>query len=190
MSPRTAPRRGNIVVILFTCMLFSACAKPDVAILAPTNGARFAQCQAIQFSGTATDARDGALQGDALVWVSSSDGQIGTGTVFTRDDLSAGSHTITIVATNSYGENSSASVGITIEPAPAVTTTTAGSMTTTIPAGAKNITVDFDRALGTIKDFSGVNCGPDKSIRGYRDAGVREIRTHDADIDYNYYSLF
>jgi PKD repeat protein len=87
---------------------------PKVGIAAPANGAVFAPGEVITFTGSATDHEDGALTGASLVWTSSLDGQIGTGTSFTRSDLSEGTHTIKLDAKDSYGWVVSASVTISV----------------------------------------------------------------------------
>jgi probable HAF family extracellular repeat protein len=90
---------------------------PSVAITSPT-GNYFNQGQSITFSGTATDPEDGSLSGASLVWTSSLDGQIGTGTSFSTSTLSLGNHTITLTATDSKGAQNSAVHGIIIITAP------------------------------------------------------------------------
>jgi hypothetical protein len=69
------------------------------------------------------DPLEGELSGDSLVWRSSIAGEIGTGTEFTRDDLSEGTHETTLIATNSQGLEGTATITITINEE-AVTTTT------------------------------------------------------------------
>ena len=88
--------------------------EPTAAITDPTNGATFAAGEMVTFTGSGTDHEDGDLTGSALVWTSSLDGQIGTGTSFTRDDLSTGTHTIRLTATDSDGGSGTASVTITV----------------------------------------------------------------------------
>jgi len=66
----------------------------------------------INFVGTASDAQDGNLT-SKLIWISSIDGQIGTGGSFART-LSSGTHTITAKATDSGGSLGTASVKITV----------------------------------------------------------------------------
>ena len=87
---------------------------PQVAIVSPADGARFAPGDPITFTGVATDHEDGSLIGASLVWTSSIDGQIGTGNSFTRSDLSEGTHTITLTAMDSYGWGVSARVTISV----------------------------------------------------------------------------
>ncbi len=91
----------------------SANTRPTVTISSPQNNSQFLVGQSIQFTGSASDAEDGNLTA-ALVWTSSISGQIGTGGSFTRNDLPAGTHTITASATDSGGLTGSASVVITI----------------------------------------------------------------------------
>ena len=54
------------------------------------------------------------ITGAGLVWTSSLDGQIGTGTSFSRSALSVGNHTITLKATDSDGQMGTASVTLTV----------------------------------------------------------------------------
>jgi parallel beta-helix repeat protein len=89
---------------------------PIAAISSPANNSTFTQGQAITFQGSANDVEDGSLTGASLVWTSSIDGQIGTGESFTRNDLSIGTHTITLVATDSQGAQGTDSVTIIVNP--------------------------------------------------------------------------
>ena len=87
---------------------------PKVSIASPANGAVFAPGDAITFTGVATDHEEGVLTGNSLVWTSDLDGQIGTGTSFTRSDLSEGTHTIRLDAKDSYGWVETARVTISV----------------------------------------------------------------------------
>lgn len=60
--------------------------------------------EGVTFSGSAFDAEDGELTGDAIVWVSNVDGRIGTGRTFTTAALRPGLHTVTFTASNSVGQ--------------------------------------------------------------------------------------
>lgn len=92
---------------------------PTATITAPPDGSTFAEGDAISFQGSASDPEDGILSGAALVWRSDLQGQIGTGTSFSRDDLSVGTHQITLTATDSDGATGQATVGLSVEaPAP------------------------------------------------------------------------
>jgi serine protease len=85
---------------------------PSVSITSPSNGASFASGTSISFSGSASDTEDGNLT-SSLVWVSSLDGQIGTGGSFSAV-LSDGTHTITASVTDSGGSSGSDSISITV----------------------------------------------------------------------------
>ena len=70
----------------------------------------------ITFTGSGTDEEDKNLSGDSLIWSSSIDGPIGTGSYFTKNDLAAGIHTVTLTALDSDGAAGSDSTQITINP--------------------------------------------------------------------------
>ena len=102
---------------------------PVVSISTPTSGAAFTDGSSISFSATARDNEDGDL-GSTIVWLSSRDGQIGTGTAFARV-LSAGSHTVTARVTDSKGLVTQAQRSVVVEtaavePAPASGITLSG----------------------------------------------------------------
>ncbi len=87
---------------------------PTASIQTPENDASFAQGSLISFTGTASDAEDGALTGNSLVWSSDKDGQIGTDTSFTTSSLSVNTHVITLSATDSQDSVGTASIMITV----------------------------------------------------------------------------
>ena len=89
---------------------------PTATITAPPNGSSFAQGASVSFAGSGQDPEDGALTGGSLVWTSSIDGQIGTGTGFSTSTLSVGIHTITLKATDSQAAFGTATRTITITP--------------------------------------------------------------------------
>jgi hypothetical protein len=76
---------------------------PTADLGAPEDLSVYVVGDSIQFSGTGTDNEDGALSGASLVWTSDIDGQIGTGTDFSSTTLTAGTHQITMSATDSSG---------------------------------------------------------------------------------------
>ncbi|MGW8281856.1 MAG: PKD domain-containing protein, partial [Gemmatimonadota bacterium] len=96
---------------------------PLAAISAPTGGSVFELGESVGFSGTGTDPEDGALGGASLVWLSSLDGEFGTGTSFSWANLSSGNHLIRLVATDSDGAADTASVSIRINAPPTATIT-------------------------------------------------------------------
>jgi len=87
---------------------------PTANITSPSGGSSYTEGETITFSGTGSDTEDGTLTGSSLVWTSSIDAQIGTGTSFRRNDMTAGTHTITLNATDSNGATGSDSVSIIV----------------------------------------------------------------------------
>ncbi len=115
---------------------------PTATITIPSNGSSYTQGESITFSGSGYDAEDGTLSGGSLVWTSSIDGQIGTGTSFTKSDLSVGMQTITLTATDSEGATGNASLNITITETAtplSITTTSLSSGTVGVSYPATNL---------------------------------------------------
>lgn len=77
---------------------------PEVAILSPEGNAVFEHNDEIVFHAEAKDPEDGTLAGTSLVWTSDLDSEIGTGTEFSRSDLSVGRHQIIVEAEDSEGD--------------------------------------------------------------------------------------
>ncbi len=92
--------------------------RPVAQITAPAAAAVFQAGASVAFAGSGTDTEDGPLSGASLVWTSNLQGQIGTGTSFSRTDLVSGTHTITLVATDAGGATGSASVSFRVNAAP------------------------------------------------------------------------
>jgi len=86
---------------------------PTVEITSPAEGASFYSGVSIPFAGSASDLEDGDLS-SSLVWTSSIDGPIGTGSSFDAV-LSNGTHMITASVTDSCADTESASIEITVE---------------------------------------------------------------------------
>ncbi len=89
---------------------------PQVTINTPSDGSVFLEGDPILFAGSAIDPEDGSLADRSLVWVSGIDGILGPGHTVTRDDLSPGTHAITLSATDSHSVFSTKTVTITIKP--------------------------------------------------------------------------
>ena len=88
--------------------------EPTVRITSPPDGAQFTEGIFVTFRCAATDPEDGILAGASLVWQSSLDGQIGAGQSCTDDDLSLGTHIVTLTATDSGGASASDSITVHI----------------------------------------------------------------------------
>ena len=120
-------------------LLLAGCPPVTVTIITPSDGDHFAVGELILFTGLAKDFKDGNLSGNALVWMSDIDGEIGAGLTVSRNDLSAGEHTITLTATNSQGEAKSTTITIII----------GGSTTTTTVTGISG-ELEIDKILGPL----------------------------------------
>lgn len=161
------------------CNVTNSCpnAAPNTTITSPADGSSVDEFETVSFQGSAIDSEDGPLSGGDLVWTSNLDGGLGTGTSFTRSDLSPGTHTITLTATDSDGRNGTASATLTVNDvaneAPDVTITTpadgasaASGSSVTFNGGATDPeegaltgaslvwTSDLDGPLGTGNSFA------------------------------------
>ena len=88
---------------------------PTATITSPADGQAFTMGESITFAGAGTDPQDGALSGASLAWSSDRDGALGTGESLVRDDLSTGTHVVSLAATDRHGATGSASITIEIE---------------------------------------------------------------------------
>ena len=95
---------------------------PVAVITAPADASEFFDTELLTFTGTGTDAEDGALTGESLAWSSDVDGAIATGDTLVLDAslVSLGAHVITLTATDSQGATGEASINITINQASSV----------------------------------------------------------------------
>lgn len=93
---------------------------PEATITAPGSGSTYTSGQRISFVGSATDAEDGALSGGALVWTSSRDGTMGSGASLEYNELTVGSHKITLKATDSDSKFGTDTVTVLVDPIPDV----------------------------------------------------------------------
>jgi len=91
---------------------------PTVEISSPAAGAMVAEGSALQLTGSAVDPQDGALDGTSLSWTSSIDGDLGTGASISVTAPSTGVHTITLAATDSDGNEGSATVSVSVTALP------------------------------------------------------------------------
>lgn len=87
---------------------------PTAAITSPSTGTTFNFGNFVEFTGTGYDTEDQWLSDTSLVWYSNKDGQIGTGQTVVTHDLSGGTHTITLRATDSEGTSGIATITVTI----------------------------------------------------------------------------
>ena len=109
---------------------------PVVIILTPPDNSVYDSGSAITLTGAATDGEDGTLTGTALVWTSSIDGNLGTGSSIASVALSNGSHTITLAATDSEGQEGFATITVHIGNNPPTATIISPLTGTTVDEGA------------------------------------------------------
>ena len=112
-------------LLVLLSLALPGCPPFPVSILTPSSGEQFDQGEEILFTGSARAFMEGELTGNSLIWTSSKDNQIGTGTSFTKSNLSEGIHTITLTAINARGEEGIATIDIIVgeETYPTTTTT-------------------------------------------------------------------
>lgn len=89
-------------------------AEPSVSIASPPDGMVAEPGAPVRFEGSAVDPEDGMLGGESLRWSSSLEGDLGVGVSFTRDDLTAGVHAVTLTATDSDGAEAATAVTLRI----------------------------------------------------------------------------
>ena len=95
-------------------------APPDVAIVAPTDGTIFSGAQTVVLSARAHDRAEGVLSGPSILWSSSLDGPLGSGETvhLPAQNLSEGTHLITVTAADSKGATAQDSISVTTSLAP------------------------------------------------------------------------
>ena len=86
---------------------------PTIGINSPANNAEFTEGASVTFSGSASDDEDGNISAN-IVWSSSRDGNIGTGSSVNTSSLSFGTHTITATITDSAGADDTASIVVVV----------------------------------------------------------------------------
>lgn len=128
----------------------SANTAPTVTIASPVGGTVTTQGTVLTFSGSANDQQQGNLSA-SLIWMSSIDGQIGSGASFSRS-LSAGTHTITARVTDSGGLSGAKQIGVTVN----TSTNTAPTVSITSPANGTSV------AQGTALTFTGSASDPEQ----------------------------
>ena len=87
---------------------------PSAVIEEPQDNTAYIVGTDIPLIGSGTDAEDGDLDSSLLSWSSSLDGTLGTGRQLSGNTLSAGTHEITLTATDSLGAEGTVSVTVVI----------------------------------------------------------------------------
>lgn len=95
---------------------------PSAGIELPHTGASFSNSDLLTFRGDAWDPEDGLIGGNALVWTSSLDGELGSGEILETNtsQLTPGCHIITLTATDTDGHIATDTVEVGIQTADCV----------------------------------------------------------------------
>jgi hypothetical protein len=88
--------------------------EPQVGIAHPLSGEHIHTGVDANLSAAVYDAEDGFLPDDNLVWVSSLDGEIGHGHHVHHTNLTPGTHTLTLTAADSQGQETTVQVTVTV----------------------------------------------------------------------------
>jgi len=173
ISPLPGSDEGKIRVLITDGVLsataFSGTFKvtnqpPMVSIINPLEDAVFEKGSTFVLSGSVMDPEDGNLPEDSLTWQSDQNGTLGTGDILdvSTTDLSIGIHTITFIAKDSSGSESSTSTSITVvETAKPDAVVQDIEFSPSIPAVGDSITIsafitNFGKdATGTVTFFDG-----------------------------------
>lgn len=99
---------------------------PVLTVTSPTDNHTYSLSTPIVFTGSAQDIEDGDLS-SSIQWNSSIDGLIGTGTSFIKDDLTAGTHTITAKVSDKQGLTGTLIMTIEVDPLNSSPTLSIGS---------------------------------------------------------------
>jgi len=87
---------------------------PEVFISSPANGSNYYTGETVDFAGYGTDPEEGNLPDTSLNWDSSIDGYLWKGPSFSVNDLTEGTHTISLRGHDSKGLADTVSIQVTI----------------------------------------------------------------------------
>jgi hypothetical protein len=145
---------------------------PEALIVAPEDGAAIPLGSLAVFVGTADDLEDGELGGEQMEWYSDLNGVLGTGSNIASTQLSAGTHTITLTATDSDGNTASDSISFSV-------VDTIPPMPTGLQAvpGDQQVTLQWDNGAGEFVEGYRVYWGTSSGIYG-ADINVGDVTSY------------
>lgn len=122
--------------------LFSVSKKtPSADIISPVAATVFRQQDLVWLRGVAYDVDDGFLDGKSIRWESNQNGILGTGAILSIMNLTVGSHTITMTATDGDGNTASKAVTIRVAGAPPTVNLTVRPLNV-LPTTCVEVTID------------------------------------------------
>jgi len=89
--------------------------RPEAAVVAPANNARYGYGQSFALEGLGQDFEDGTLPDNRMSWTSNLNGFLGSGRLIHPELLSPGIHTLTLRMTDTHNMTSTASVRVQID---------------------------------------------------------------------------
>jgi len=111
-------QNATITANVTTNLTFSLSPKNNVApyaqIVTPADGASVTEGSTITMTGAAADCEDGAISDSRLSWTADGTRALGNGPTAQVSNLSVGTHTITLSATDNNGAVGSTSVTVTV----------------------------------------------------------------------------
>lgn len=139
---------------------------PDTHIVTPDNGKTYPKGSPVILHSSGWDLEDRALTGASVVWTSDLDGFLGTGRLFTADDLSVGTHTLTVTVTDSSNQTDSDTTVVTIldRPLPGAGVICQQDLSFGGPGTASLSVCGGDLSSGTVVDISVVGAAPSTSL--------------------------
>lgn len=152
---------------------FSVASKPpDPSILTPESGSAIPVGAPAGFEGDAFDAEDGEIPPEQLMWSSDIDGMLGTGESISTTQLSAGTHTITLSATDSEENTGTTSVSFIV-----VDTTPDAPTDLQAEAGNRQVTLQWSASSGEHVEGYRVYWGTSEGLYG-ADVNVQTQTSH------------
>lgn len=113
----------SIIILIAFSLTIASCGSgssagdhkiPVIRITSPQSGSSFKEGESIAFRAQAYDPQQGNMSGTSIVWTSSINGELGTGTSLDLNNLSIGTHIISAAVTDLDGHSGSAWIFITI----------------------------------------------------------------------------
>lgn len=135
---------------------------PDTHIVTPDTGLSYPKGAPVILHSSGWDLEDRALTGNSVVWTSDIDGFIATGRITSVDNLSVGTHTLTVTVVDSANQTDTDTTVITItdRPLPGNSTTCQTDLGFGGPGTATLSVCGGDLSSGTFADLAVTGAAP------------------------------